>query len=246
MVELLVKAGEKAVLFNYLSGSFSNTFNEGYHLRLPFITRAVVYEVRTRYLEENAQSANKDLQNIDFQYRILYRPDPNFLAQLTERIGTNYSEKIVPSISKEVAKTVIAKYNAQQLLSNREQVSADIKTVLKERLAQFYIHLEDVAITQISFSKEFEKSVEEKQIAQQHAERMKYTVERAKEIKKQSIIMAEQESKSVELIGKAMQSNPSYLSLRKLDITNQISEIISKSNNKIVLNSDQLLMNTLN
>jgi len=209
------------------------------------MTRPVIYETRTKFLEENAQTANKDLQNIDFTYRILYRPDPKHLAQITSSLGTNYAEKIIPAISKEVAKTVIAKYNAQSLLSNREEVSKNIKIVLKERLAEFHIILEEVAITSVSFSREFEKAVEEKQIAQQNAERMKYMVEKSKEIKKTAIIIAERDVKSIELIGKAMQQNPAYLVLKKLEAAQDIADILAHSPNKVLLNSEQLLMNTI-
>ena len=161
-------------------------------------------------------------------------------------MGINYSEKLIPAISKEVAKAVIAKYSAQNLLSDREEVSKNIKQVLKERLLEFNIIVEEVAITAVSFSREFEKSVEEKQIAQQNAERMKYAVEKAKEVKKTAIIVAEKDVRSIELIGKAMQESPAYLTLKKLETAQQISDILSKSQNRVILNSEQLQMNSLN
>lgn len=245
MVCSLVKTGENAVVFNYLSGKFSESYHEGYHFRVPFITKPVVYETRTRFIEENATTANRDLQNIDFQIRVLFKPDIHRLADITRDLGLNYSDKILSPIAKEVAKTIIAQYSAQQLLSNREQVSRDIKAALKERLINFNILLDEVAITQVSFSREFEKAVEDKQIAQQNAERMKYLVERSKEIKKTAIINAERDCKSIELIGTAMKNNPAYLTLKKIEAAQDIANSLSQSKNKVLLNSDQLLMSTL-
>ncbi len=167
------------------------------------------------------------------------------MADITRELGINYADKMLSALTKEVAKTIIAQYSAQQLLSNREQVSRDIKAALKERLGNFNILLDEVSITQVSFSREFEKAVEDKQIAQQNAERMKYLVERAKEVKKTAIINAERDVRSIELIGQAMSNNPAYLTLKKIESAQDIANALSQSRNHVLLNSDQLLMNTL-
>ena len=240
-----MRAGENAVVFNYMTGSFSSSQHEGYHLRWPLITKPVIYETRTRFIEENATTANRDLQSVDFQIRVLYKPDVTRLAEITRELGTNYAEKVLSPIVKEVAKTIIAQYSAQQLLSNRDQVSRDIRGALKERLANFNILLDEVSITQVSFSREFEKAVEEKQIAQQNAERMKYLVERSKEIKKTAIITAERDCKTIELLGKSMKNSGSYLMFRQLETALDVATTLSASRNHVILDSDQLLMNVL-
>lgn len=109
----------------------------------------------------------------------------------------------------------------------------------------FNILLDEVTLTHIGFSKEFEKSVEDKQIAQQNAERAKYLVQKSNEIKKTTIINAERDCKTIELIGKAMNNNPSYLTLKKIETAQEIATILSNSKNQVLLNSDQLLMNIL-
>ena len=148
-------------------------------------------------------------------------------------------------ITTEISKAIIAKYDSSQLLKNREMVSLNIKKELLARLRPFHINVDEVSLTQLYFSKEYEKAIEEKQIAQQKAERMKYVVEKAKQIKKTSIIMAEADCKSIELIGKAVQGNPSYITLQKIEYAKEISEILSKSQNMVLLDSNQLLINTL-
>ena len=67
----------------------------------------------------------------------------------------------------EVVKQVIAQFNATALLTQREQVSRTVKALLEERARDFHIVLEDVSITDLKFSREFEKAVEAKQVAQQ-------------------------------------------------------------------------------
>lgn len=241
-----VKAGENAVVFNYLTGKFGKrVYSEGFHLRLPIVTTPIIFETRTRYVEETSSTANRDLQNVDFQIRVLYKPDQSKLPEIASEVGINYAEKLLSAIVKEVAKTIIAQYSAQQLVSNRDLVSRDIKGALRERLINFNILLDEVTLTHISFSKEFERSVEEKQIAQQNAERAKYLVQKSNEVKKRTIIDAERESKSIELIGTAMRNSPSYLTFKKIETAQEIAGILATSRNQVLLNSDQLLMHVL-
>lgn len=233
-------------MFNYLTGKFNKgVFSEGFHLRLPIVTTPIIFETRTRYIEETSNTANRDLQNIDFQIRVLYKPDQTKLQEIASEIGINYAEKLLSPIVKEVAKTIIAQYSAQQLVSNRDLVSRDIKGALRERLIAFNILLDEVTLTHISFSREFERSVEEKQIAQQNAERAKYLVQKSNEIKKRTIINADRDAKTIELMGNAMKNSPSFLTLKKIETAQEIATILSGSRNQVLLNSEQLLMNVL-
>jgi prohibitin 2 len=77
----------------------------------------------------------------------------------------DYDGRVLPSVGNEVLKSVIARYTATQLLTEREQVSAKIREILKERLTEFHIVLDDVSITDLHFGPEFTKAIEEKQIA---------------------------------------------------------------------------------
>ena len=87
-----MNAGESAIVFNYLTGKFSSSpSREGYHLKLPFITRVIIFETRTRFLEETANTSNRDLQTVNFSIRVLYKPDPTNLIYLARNTGLNYS-----------------------------------------------------------------------------------------------------------------------------------------------------------
>merc|ERR1712080_660528 len=112
-------------------------------------------------------------------------------------------------------------------------------------MGEFHIDLEDVSITDLSFGHEFMKAVEMKQVAQQEAKRAKYLVQQALQEKKSAIIKAEADAKSAELIGKSVAENPAFIEIRRLEAAQEIAQVISKSHNRVFLESDSLLVNLL-
>lgn len=209
----------------------------------PWFERPIVYDVRTHPTVIKSMTGSKDLQMINISLRVLYRPDASRLPQLYRYLGTDYDARVLPSIVNEVLKSVVAQYNASQLLTQREQVSFLIRKTLEERAKEFMIILDDVSITDLGFGVEYSKAIEEKQIAQQQAERAKYLVEQAIQDKKSAIIKAQGEARSAELFGSALQKSPAFLELRRIEGARDIATLLSKSRNKVYLDAETLLLN---
>ena len=96
---------------------------------------------------------------------------------------------------------------------------------------------------QLTFGREYTAAVEAKQVAQQEAERAKFIVEKAEQDKKSAIIRAEGEATSAKLLGEAIQNNPSFLTLRKIEAAREIASTVAGSGNRVLLSADSLLLN---
>lgn len=139
---------------------------------------------------------------------------------------------MLPSIGNEVLKSIVAQFDAAELITQREAVSQRIRTDLMKRAAEFNIALEDVSITHMTFGKEFTKAVEQKQIAQQDAERARFIVEKAEQERQANVIRAEGEAESADAIAKAIAKvGDGLIQIRKIEASREIAQTLAANPN---------------
>nr|GEW36453.1 prohibitin-3, mitochondrial [Tanacetum cinerariifolium] len=198
--------GQRAVLFDRFRGVIDDTVGEGTHFLIPWLQKPYIFDIRTR---------------------------PHTFSSVS---GLGYDEKVLPSIGNEVLKAVVAQFNADQLLTERPRVSALVRDSLVRRAKDFNIELDDVAITHLSYGAEFSKAVEQKQVAQQEAERSKFVVAKAEQERRAAIIRAEGESESAKLISDATSTaGMGLIELRRIEASREIAATLARSKNVMYL-----------
>lgn len=238
-----VDGGHRAIIFSRIGGIQDAVYSEGLHFRIPWFHYPIIYDIRAKPRRITSPTGSKDLQMVNIGLRVLARPVASTLPRMYQRLGLDYDERVLPSICNETLKSVVAQFNASQLITMRQEVSLMIRKDLVERAKDFDIILDDVAITDLSFSQQYTAAVESKQVAQQEAQRAAFLVERAIQERQQKIVAAEGEAKSATLLGEAMSSNPGYLKLKRIETARKIATVISQSQNKVYLNANNLLLN---
>lgn len=228
----VVYPGEAAVIYNKFSGLKDTVFGEGVHFRVLGVDDIKTFDMRIRPRVLQTMTGTKDLQMVNIRLRVLFRPEASRLPQLYRTFGLDYDERILPSVSNEILKAVVAEYKAEELVHKRDAVSARIFQLMTDKIGSFGLILEDLSLVDIQFGKDFMAAVEQKQVAQQEAEKMRYVVQENEQKKLAAIVRAEGEADSARLISKAIaESGKGLVELRRIDAAMEIANDLASSPN---------------
>jgi len=222
---VVVGAGERAAVFNRFTGVQRGQLPEGMHFLIPWVQYPTVYDVKTHAYnmmqrdptdpgeESTANDAllalTADGLPVSLDISVLYHVDPERVSKLHQEIGPHFLEKIVRPGSRAEVRMVAAQYPVVDIYgSRRAQMVEEINRRLRESLARSYLTVDEVLLRDVRFSDPFQAAIEQKQVAQQEVERMKFVLDQADKERRRKIIDAEGEAESIRLKAAALARNP--------------------------------------
>jgi regulator of protease activity HflC (stomatin/prohibitin superfamily) len=219
----IVDAGNRGVLTHWSAVDLSNApLDEGIHFLIPFQDEIVQMEVRTQKYDAQTRSASKDLQTVQTTVTVNYHAEAERVHILYKEIGLDYENRVIQPAIEETVKQVTANYNAEELITKRPLVKADIENAIRERLDVFNVKTEVISITDFDFSDLFSKAIESKVEAEQKAQKAENDLIRieveARQLEAQAIGLAAAniaeargESEAISIINQALSNNPFYI-----------------------------------
>jgi len=165
-----------------------------------------------------------------------YHLNGDSLADTYTRIGLDVENKVIDPRIQEVVKAVIARFSAEELLVKREDVKSEIASGLRSSLSAYNITVEDIQITNFSFSRAFDSAIEAKQTAEQNALKAKNDLDRIKIEAQQKIAMAEAEAKTIQIQAQAIkeQGGAEYVQLKAIEKWNGQLPQVSGANTPFI------------
>lgn len=201
-----IKSGEVGIRVRF-GKVISTQMDEGINFKIPLIEKIVKMNIRVQKVEVGASSASKDLQDVKMNIAVNYRVDGSRATELYKNVGTKYEEIVLQPAIQESIKAVTSQYTAEELITNRSEVSKKCMETLQDKVEKYGLSIDNFNITNFNFSNEFNKAIEEKQVAEQKVLTAKQELEKSKVEAERKVVEAEAEKKANELKQRSLTDN---------------------------------------
>jgi regulator of protease activity HflC (stomatin/prohibitin superfamily) len=227
---VIVEAGHRGVVL-YVGAVENRVLGEGLHFIIPFAEQVVQLEVRTLKFEANASAASNDLQEVATTIALNYHIDPNQANVIYQQLGADYADRIIAPTIQESVKASVAKFNAEQLITNRSIVKGVIDQTISKTLSARDITAETIFITDFKFSQAFANQVESKVVAFQKYLTEQNNLKAIQVIANQTVVQAQAqararvanatgEAQAIKLITEQLRQSPEYLQWKAINTWN--------------------------
>lgn len=205
-----------------------DVLESGFHVKNPFAVITTM-DVRTQKASSNLSAFSSDIQQVSVVVSINYSVDKGTAMNLFQEVGTEYVSTLIEPRVNENVKVVVARYNAESLIEQREQLSDEILVLMQEDLKPYGITVTSVAIEDIDFTDAFTAAVEDKQVATQQkltaeTEEERKTMETESEAERM-VIMADAEAE----IARIEADNEAYAITAKARAEAEANTLIAES-----------------
>ena len=167
----IIPAGHTGVVSVFGQVS-SNVLQEGFHFKLPWQS-VTKMDNRVVKLEVSTEAFSSDLQTVNTTLAVNYRLNTDMSYSVYKNVGTKYEDTLITPAVNEVLKAIIAKYTAEQSITNRSVISAALIQGLNNKLTNEGLTVTDVNIIDFDFSETYISAIEAKQVAEQTYQKAK-------------------------------------------------------------------------
>jgi regulator of protease activity HflC (stomatin/prohibitin superfamily) len=195
---VVIGAGERGVVLNF-GAVQEHVLDEGIHFRIPVVQQIIKMDVKIQKARTDSEASTKDLQITKFSIVLNYHISPDTVNWIYQNIGTQFGERIIEPSVQEGVKAIAARYTAEELITQRDKVSLEIKELLSKRLLSYRIAIDDFSIVSFTFSSAFTDAIEQKQTAEQNALKALRDLDRIKIEAQQTIEQARAEATALRL-----------------------------------------------
>lgn len=173
----IIETGERGVVLRL--GEYKYTMNEGLNFKAPFIDSVYKMQIRDRSYNSDVEVSSKDMQTIKISSSLVYSLDSQKVGDIYRRYGNNIESTIIKPTVAEVINATIAQYPIEEFVSKRDEISKRIMGTIQTRLSDIGIDIKSFLITNHDFSDDYNKSIEQKKIAEQAAITAEYNKQKA-------------------------------------------------------------------
>ncbi len=213
---VIINPGQAGVL-SILGRARDGALLEGIHFKPPLVSQVDIYDVTVQKFEVPGQSSTKDLQQLSASFAINFRLDPVQVVKIRREQGTlqNLVAKVIAPQTQESFKIAAARRTVEEAITKREELKSDFDNALGSRLDKYGIIVLDTSVIDLTFSPEFARAVEDKQIAEQRAQRAVYIAEEAEQEAEAEINRAKGKAEAQKLLAETLKAQGGELVLQK-------------------------------
>lgn len=173
---VIVPVGYSAVHTRF--GNPVGEYQPGLNFKLPIIDGVVKMSTRDEKTNFATEVSSKDIQTIAIKSSVIVALDPTKVVTVYTKYRKEYMDTVVMPLVAETLNDEVAKFPIEEFIENKPVISNGVKDVVNSKLANTGIIVKDFVIVEHDFSDEYDKSIEQKKISQQKAEKAKFDLER--------------------------------------------------------------------
>ncbi len=234
-----VEAGHTGVVTTF--GKVSDkVLSEGLHTKIPFVQNVIQIDNRVLKAEVDCSSASKDLQTVSSTIALNYRVRNESSASIYQDVGLDYESIIISPAIHECVKAVTAQFTAEELITERQSISDQMKLLLGEKISPYGIDVQIFNIITFDFTEEYNQAIEAKQTAQQNALKAEQDLQRVKVEAEQTVAKAQAEAEAYRL--KSQELTPEMLIMEYIDKWDgKLPYMVSGDNNSTLIDMTALM-----